>query len=93
MAVNSAGTRAYVANRGSNFDPGNSVSVIDTATNTVVATVAVGQHPSSVTVNPTGTRLYVANQSSDSVSVIDTATNAVVTAVVVGSGPVGVAVR
>ncbi len=45
VAVNPAGTRAYVAN----FDS-NSVSVIDTATNTVVATVAVGIGPIGVAV-------------------------------------------
>ena len=45
VAVNPAGTRAYVANNNSN-----NVSVIDTATNTVVATVAVGVYPYGVAV-------------------------------------------
>ena len=40
MAVNPAGTRVYVANQ-----DGPNVSVIDTATNTVVATLAVGSTP------------------------------------------------
>ena len=48
---------AYVAN-GSN--PG-TVSVIDTATNTVVATVAVGSNPIGVAVTPDGKHVYVTN--------------------------------
>ncbi|MCB1905249.1 MAG: beta-propeller fold lactonase family protein, partial [Gammaproteobacteria bacterium] len=58
-------TRVYVANNGTN-----SVSVIDTATNTVADTVAVGDRPYGVAVNPAGTRVYVTNNNSDNVSVI-----------------------
>jgi YVTN family beta-propeller protein len=43
VAVNPAGTRVYVANS----SPSGTVSVIDTATNTVVATVPVGEFPSA----------------------------------------------
>jgi YVTN family beta-propeller protein len=39
--------RAYISNSNSN-----NVSVIDTANNTVTATVVVGQDPFGVTVNP-----------------------------------------
>jgi YVTN family beta-propeller protein len=41
---------AYVANYGSN-----SVSVIDTASNTVTATVPLESNPNGVAVNPAGT--------------------------------------
>ena len=51
----------------------NTVSMIDTASNTVVATVAVGSGPFGVAITPDGTRAYVANSASNSVSVIDTA--------------------
>ncbi len=78
---------AYVTNSSSN-----SVSVIDTSTNTVVATVAVGSNPVGVAITPDGTRAYVANQLSNSVSVIDTSSNTVVATVAVGSNPVGVAI-
>ncbi len=78
--------KAYVANQSSN-----TVSVIDTGSNTVVATVAVPQ-PAGVAVSPDGTRLYVTNQSSNTLTVIDTATNALVTTVAVGTAPSGVAV-
>ena len=56
MAVNPTTNRIYVANETSN-----NVSVIDGATNTVVATVTVGVAPSGVAVNPTTNRIYVAN--------------------------------
>jgi YVTN family beta-propeller protein len=63
------------------------VSVIDTATNTVTATVRVGWKPTQVTVSPDGTRAYVTNAYSRSVSVIDTSTNTVVHTVRVGWTP------
>jgi len=68
------------------------VSVIATATNTVVTTMAVGRTPTGVAITPDGTRAYVTNQDSATVSVIDTSINTVVASVPVGSGPVGVAV-
>ncbi|MFD5430138.1 YncE family protein, partial [Streptomyces sp. NPDC127084] len=77
------GTYAYVANSESN-----TVSVIDTATNTVSATIDVGSFPIGVAVSPDGTRAYVVNGFSDTVSVIDTATNTVVATVAVGDDPI-----
>jgi YVTN family beta-propeller protein len=82
-----AHTVAYVANSFSN-----SVSVIDTASNTVVATVGVGMNPFEVAITPDGTRAYVTNFLSNSVSVIDTASNTVVNTVGVGANPNGVAI-
>ena len=69
---------------------GNTVSVIDTATNTVTATVTVGIIPIGVAVNPSGTEVYVANKESNTVSVIDTATNTVIAMVPVGTCPVAI---
>jgi len=79
---------AYVANLGGG------VSVIDTATNTVVATVQVGigDGPQGVAITPSGAFAYVTNFSSNDVSVIDTATNTVIARVPVGVGPLGVAI-
>src|SRR5204863_192108 len=75
-----------------NVGDGN-VSVIDTSSNTVVATVPVGSAPYGVAVNREGTRVYVTNEFSETVSVIDTSTNTVVAIVVVGQQyPEGVAV-
>src|SRR5450631_821295 len=84
--------RAYVANMGSN-----NVSVINTATNAVVATVSVGDEPSDLALTPDGSRAYVVNTggmsfNGDTVSVIDTATNTVAATVAVGNAPFGVAV-
>ena len=70
----------------------NTVSVINTATNAVVATIPVGIVPEIVAVSPDGTRAYVANQGSDTVSVINTSTNTVVATIPAGSQPVGVGV-
>ena len=68
------------------------VSVVDTATNAVVATVPVAPGPWGVAVHPAGTRCYVASPPSDTVSVLDTATNRVIATVPVPF-PVTVAVH
>ncbi|MFD5428912.1 YncE family protein, partial [Streptomyces sp. NPDC127084] len=81
------GTYAYVANQDDD-----TLSVIDTATQTVVATIPAGDGPRGVAVSPDGTRLYVANFFDDSVSVLDTATDTIVATVPVGDDPFGVAV-
>ncbi|MFI1265682.1 IPT/TIG domain-containing protein, partial [Streptomyces kronopolitis] len=77
---------AYVANSGDG-----SVSVINTATNAVIDTIAVGQGVSDVAVYPGGNRAYAINGIA-SVSVIDTVTNTVIDTIAVGLGPAGVAV-
>ncbi len=77
---------AYTANFGSD-----SVSVIDTSNNTVVATVGVGSQPYGIAVTPDGTRAYVANCGGD-VWVINTSSNTVAAKVVVGGCPYGVAI-
>jgi len=78
---------AYISNADSN-----DVSVIDTATNTVVATVAVGNSPFGVAVSSDGSRAYVANAFSSDVSVIDTSTNTVVATIALENSPYGVAI-
>ena len=78
---------AYVPNSGNN-----NVSVINTATNTVAATVTVGSFPWGVAVSPDGSRVYVVNGGDNTVSVIDTATNTVTATLTVGIQPLGVAI-
>jgi YVTN family beta-propeller protein len=63
------------------------VSVIDTATNHVVATVAVGSSPGAVAVSPVEPKAFIANARDDSVSVIDTNALAVVATISVGGSP------
>jgi YVTN family beta-propeller protein len=90
VAVNPRTNRVYVTN-----GDGNSVSVVDGVTNTVIGTpILVGRGPFGVAVNPRLNRIYVTNSGSDTVSVIDGATNAVIgTPISVGRGPFGVAVN
>ena len=87
-------TLAYITNRDSN-----SVSVVDTGTNNVIATLTmgIGVAPIGVAVTPDGRFAYIANSgtssiSSNSISVIDVATNAVIGSVAVGNSPFGVSV-
>jgi YVTN family beta-propeller protein len=66
--------------------------VIDTASNTVTATVFVGSTPEGIAITPDGAFAYVTNLGSGNVSVIDTATNSVTATATVGSFPDGVAI-
>ncbi|MBQ0984984.1 Ig-like domain repeat protein [Streptomyces sp. F63] len=78
--------KLYVANNAAN-----TVSVIDTATDTVVVpAIPVGEWPYDVAVAPNG-KAYVTNSSAGTVSVIDTATDQVLTTVAAGDFPAGAA--
>ena len=68
------------------------VSVIDTATGTVITKVKVGSWLEGIAITPNGKTAYVANSWGVNVSVIDTATNTVTDTVKVGSDPDGVAI-
>src|ERR1700746_3195004 len=67
-----AQTFVYAPNTGNN-----NVSVINTATNTVTATIPVGPSPIGIVVSPDGTTVYVTNQGNGTISVINPATNTV----------------
>ena len=79
---------SYVANQGSD-----NVSVINGATNTVFATITVGDEPSGVGVNPLTNFIYVSNHADDNVSVIDVLTNTVIAIITVVDSPFGVGVN
>jgi YVTN family beta-propeller protein len=66
VVLDATGSRLYVANWSSR-----SVSVIDTASNKVVATVKVGHNPTDMVLAKDG-RLYVACSNENSVYVVDT---------------------
>src|ERR1700724_2421049 len=89
LASAEAAPFAYVTNANSN-----TVSVISTATNTVVGSpIPVGTAPTGEAVTPDGTKVYVTNQNGNTVSVISTATNTVVgSPIPVGNRPQGIAV-
>jgi YVTN family beta-propeller protein len=72
VALNHAGTRAFVSDWG-----GNTVTVVNTRTLHVARTVTVGTHPSAVATNPVAHEIYVANSDSDSVSVLDDRTGTI----------------
>ncbi|MYS87497.1 IPT/TIG domain-containing protein [Embleya scabrispora] len=86
VAVNAAGTRAYV----SAFPA--AVKVVDLTTNTVTDTVSVGSYPANLTLHVAGGFVYTTNAVSGDVSVIDTASDTVVATVPVGSTPYGIVV-
>jgi YVTN family beta-propeller protein len=78
---------AYVTNQTSN-----TVSVINTGTNTVVATVPVGGGPQSVAITPNGGLAYVVNYFPDNISIINTASNTEVATAPAGSDPIDIAI-
>jgi YVTN family beta-propeller protein len=86
-SAQSLAQNAYITNSGAN-----TVSVIDTATNSVTTTIPVGDHPYGVAVTPDGSKVYVGNWFPGTVSVIETATNKVTATIPVGSIPWGMAV-
>jgi YVTN family beta-propeller protein len=79
---------AYITNLGSN-----TVSVISTATNTVVGLpIPVGLSPLGLVVIPDRSKVYVTNHGSGTVSVINSASNSVSATIPVSASPFGVAV-
>ncbi|WP_264060738.1 Ig-like domain-containing protein [Mycolicibacterium psychrotolerans] len=77
LAIN--GARLYVANTNSD-----SVSLIDTTTIKVLATINVGDAPRGLAVSPDGSLVAVAAYGANTVSIIDTAND---TVLVAGVGP------
>ncbi len=78
-----ANENIYVANTISN-----SISIIDSNTNTVIKEVDVGRDPVALEFNPVNENIYVANTISNSISIIDSNTNTVIKEVDVGRDPV-----
>src|SRR2546427_1094768 len=73
VAVNPNTGRIYVANRGDG-----TISVIDSATKTVVGTITVGDIPAELAVNPATNRLYLTHSDNNITTVIDGSTGQVV---------------
>lgn len=86
---------AYVANNNNDgIVGGDTVSVIDIKTNTVIKTIS---DPSfnqaySVTINRAGTKVYVTNSAGSTVTIIDVATNTVIGVIGGFDGPSGFAI-
>jgi YVTN family beta-propeller protein len=75
-------TAVYVTNSNDG-----TISVVETTSDAVVATIPVGQKPWAVTVSTDGTTAYVSNSGSDDVSVVDMRARTVRATVVVGERP------
>jgi YVTN family beta-propeller protein len=91
LAITRNGKFAYIVSQNS---PNSTVSMIDTATNTVVGSpILTGSQSLGMTFTPSGKTGYVTNGDDDNVSVIDTNTNTTTGAPIgVGNGPLGIAV-
>ena len=85
-AAIAAGPKAYVGNFSDS-----TVSVIDTATGTVVATVPVSAGPHGMAITPDGRVAYVSGDGASTVTAIDTATDKVAQTIEVGKSPHGLA--
>ena len=68
------------------------VSVVDTQSYAVSATIKVGTRPWGVALSPDGKYLFTANGPSNDVSVVDLATNKEISRVKAGEGPWGLAI-
>ena len=78
---------AYVTN---NSSP--SVSLIDTNSKTVIATLTVGTAPFSIAITPDGQETYITDTGPNNVVVIDTNTKTVIATVTVGIDGTSVAI-
>lgn len=74
--------KVYCANIGSN-----TVTIINSQNDLIIATIRVGQEPCALAYNSTNNKIYCANQKSNDVSIIDGTTNEVINTIPVGTGP------
>ncbi|HJP81264.1 MAG TPA: YncE family protein [Candidatus Saccharimonadales bacterium] len=91
ITIAPTGNRAYVAIQGSTLTSQGNVKVIDTVSNTVLATIPTGLGTGAVTLSPDGKSIYASNYGSNDVTVIDTATNTVSATIPVGTQPYQIA--
>jgi YVTN family beta-propeller protein len=82
VAFTPDGSAAYVVNWSYN-----EVDVVDTATQTITNSIAVGLYPGYIAMAPNGAEAMVTNAGDDSVSVINTSSQAVVSTISVASDP------
>lgn len=84
------GAYVYVANQGSEAEPNDTVSVIETATGQVLKTITTGDGAHGVSASADGAFVFVTNIADDTVSIIDVASQDVVKTVPVGDRPNGI---
>ena len=83
IAFNPVNQQLYVANLVSH-----TVTVIDTLSESVITTLAVGQHPTGIGVHPESGAIYVANSADDTLSVFDADDTLITTIAGAGNHPV-----
>jgi gliding motility-associated-like protein len=64
---------------------GGTVSVFNTLSNKVIATISVGKQPLSIAIHPDGSKIYIGNSNFNTIQVINTATNKVSDVITVGT--------
>jgi YVTN family beta-propeller protein len=90
-----AGSPAAPTTRGTLFvsnEGGNSLSVVDAATDSVVATIDVGNRPRGMAVSPDSKTVYVALGRENAVAVVDVASRAVTAKIPANADPEQVAI-
>jgi YVTN family beta-propeller protein len=88
LVIDAKNSRAYIVNY-----EGNTLSVVDTAKNRIVATVPVGERPQAVAFDAKLNLVFVANTLGDSVTVIDAVTYKVMATLAAGKRPNALAVN
>jgi YVTN family beta-propeller protein len=87
IAITADGATLLVVNPDSN-----SLTLVDTATETIITEISVGLDPRAVALDDPRGRAYVCNQASDSISIVDLTARRSIKEVAVGNRPVGAAV-
>ncbi len=87
IAITPNGSTAYLLSATTD-----TVTPIDTATNTPSTPIPVGRIPNGVAITPNGTTVYVSNLNDNTVTPINTATNTAGTPIPVGRSPEGIAI-
>jgi YVTN family beta-propeller protein len=86
IGLNTATGTMYVTN-----SIANDISVIDTSTDAVLASIPVGTNPVGLAVNSNTNLVYIANQDDSSVTVVDGTTNSAVSIISGIDSPFGIA--
>ncbi len=90
VTVTRDGAYALVANQGTADSPGRTVSIVATATFSVIASPETGAGPHGIAVDPSSRRAFVTHIYGDDLGVLDLETRRVIARVPVGAGPNGV---
>jgi YVTN family beta-propeller protein len=91
LGITPDGSRLYAANFGQGAG-GTTVSVIDTASNTITKNISVGKSPITTVADPSGEHVYVGARDDSRLDIIDVASATAETPVPLPFAPVGIAI-